>query len=197
MQALAIPHVVSRSALAASKMRTARAHANANITSKPKSRAERLHELSVAKHRVCAREHKLLKSMLADGRCGWRMAAHELFGDSCKWTAAKKLLVDAAALDYHLFIELRAMTAEERTEYFNNLRSLNGDSAQQFDLTMLQVLGWLLGAPIKVLSAVPAYDDSMYARELTLALSEARGTVVPKPICVVCASSFKSGACGR
>ena len=54
--------------------------------SKPKSQAELLHELSVAEHRVCAREHKLLKSMLGDGRCGWRMAAHVLFGDARKWT---------------------------------------------------------------------------------------------------------------
>ena len=48
-----------------------------------------------------------------------------LFGDARKWIQAKKLLVDAADADYLLFIELRAMTAEERDAYFNSLRSLN------------------------------------------------------------------------
>ena len=170
---------------------------NAKAELKPMSHAERLHHLSVAEHRVCAREHKLLKPMLGDGRCGWRMAAHVLFGNSQWWTAAKKLLVDAAAGDYHLFLELRAMTAEERAGYFNSLRSLNADEEQQFDLTMLQVLGWCMGAPIKVLSAVAAYDDAVYASELAQALCEARAIAVPAPICVVCVCSLRSGTCAR
>lgn len=165
---------------------------------KPKSHAERLHNLSIAEHYVCAREHKLLKTMLGDGRCGWRMAAHVLYGNSQWWMAAKKLLVDAAAGDYHLFLELRAMTAAERAGYFTSLRSLDADEKQQFDLTMLQVLGWCMGAPIKVLSAVAAYDDAVYASELAQALCEARAIAMPAPICVVCVCSLRSGStCAR
>ena len=168
----------------------AHAHAKA-MANLEDDRAERFRELAIAEHRVCAREHKLLKSMLGDGRCGWYMAAHLLLGDSRKWAQAKKLLVDTAAADYFLFIELRAMTAEERDAYFNSMRALNADSEQQFDFTMLHVLGWCMGAPIKVVSAFSAYDDSVYGSELALALSEARATPMPKPICVVYQCSLR------
>ena len=62
----------------------AHAHAQA-MANLEDDRAERFRELVIAEHRVCAREHKLLKSMLGDGRCGWYMAAHLLLGDARKW----------------------------------------------------------------------------------------------------------------
>ena len=73
-------------------------HTNPN--SKPKSHAERMYELSRKEHRACAREHKFLKVVSADGRCGWRMAAYILFDDFDLWAGAKKLLIAAVTIDY-------------------------------------------------------------------------------------------------
>ena len=159
-------------------------------------RDERFQALIIAEHRVCAREQKLLKTMVADGRCGWYMAAELLCGDSRHWQKAKSMLIDFAAADYYLFFELRMMTAEERAAYFTALRALHQDSEQQFDLTMLRVLGWILGAPIKVLSAVPAYDNSVYASEYAGALCEARAMALLDPVCVVYTSLLRRDRCG-
>ena len=122
-----------------------------------------MHDLLQEEHRICAREHKFLKFVSADGRCGWRIAAYILFGDFELWASAKKLLIAAATVDYKLFLELRVLAIEERTAYFKALCATNADSEQQFDLTMLQVLGWVVGVPLKVLSADQAYDNGVYA----------------------------------
>ena len=167
-----------------------RAHAESSANSKPMSHAERMYGLSREEHRVCAREHKCLKVVSADGRCGWRMAAYILFGGFDLWANAKKLLIDAATSDYELFLELSVLAVEERTAYFKALSATNADSEQQFDLTMLQVLGWVVGVPIKVLSAVQAYDNGVYASEHALAMCNAQEVEVPEPICVVCACSL-------
>ena len=158
--------------------------------SKPKSHAERMYDLSREEHRACAREHKFLKVVSADGRCGWRMAAYILFGGFDLWADAKKVLIAAATFDHELFLELSVLAVEERTAYFKALSATNADSEQQFDLTMLQVLGWVVGVPIKVLSAERAYDNGVYASEHALAMCNAQDVEVPEPICVVCACSL-------
>ena len=79
-------------------------------------RAKRFRELVIAEHRVCAREHKLLKSMLGDGRCGWYMAAHLLLGDSRKWTQAKKLLVLEGTARSDAVLSHQARVGLPRTE---------------------------------------------------------------------------------
>jgi len=170
-------------------------NSNAKANTETKSCAEMLRDLFIAEHRVCAREHKLRKSMKPDGRCGWYMAAELLFGTPSRWADAKKLLVCAASSDSKLFLELRTMNVEERLDYFKALRSRGADEDQQFDLTMLRVLGWCIGMPVKVLSATPAYDGAVYANEFALALREAAGLVVPEAVCVVCACLSSRGQC--
>ena len=149
------------------------------------SHAERFNQLLVDENCACAREHRRLKIMMGDGRCGWRMAAHVLLGCSKRWVEAKKMLVDAATRDYNLFIELCVMTAEERASYFNSMRSLGADEEQQFDMIMLRVLGWCMCAPIKVLSAEAVYDAEVYGSELAQAWCDANAIELPAPICVV------------
>ena len=152
-----------------------------------------LSDIKAAEQQVCTREHKVLKSMEPDGRCGWYMAAELLYGTTRRWADAKRLLVDIAAGDFKLFLELRTMNVEGRLDYCKALRSNGADANQYFDLTMLQVLAWFMCKPVKVLSADPAYDGAVYATEYALAFREAAGQAVPAPVCVVCACLSRCG----
>ena len=166
-------------------------------TSKSKSEstsdADMLSGIEAKEQELCAREDKELKSMDPDGRCGWYMAAELLYGTTRQWADAKKLLVDIAAGDFKLFLELRTMKDEERLDYCNALRSNGADANQYFDLTMLRALAWCMGIPVKVLSVDPAYDGDVYGTEYALALREAAGQAVPAPVCVVCACLSRCG----
>ena len=161
--------------------------------SESKSDADMLSGIEAKEQELCAREDKELKSMDPDGRCGWYMAAELLYGTTRQWADAKKLLVDIAAGDYKLFLELRTMNVEERLDYCKALRSNEADANQYFDLTMLRALAWCIGMPVKVLSTDPAYDGEVYGTEYARALREAAGQAVPAPVCVVCACLSRCG----